>query len=107
MSATSQERVLYAAKSRQWNSTQCPKFRTEFPEEHAKNLEWIRQTEQENARRHADEQAREQEQRQRKALVGKDGRRKERLMSKWIVIGLIGAVVVARAWQRFREVSTV
>ena len=105
MTATAQERVLYAAKSRQWNSIQCPKFLTEFPEEHAKNLEWIRQTEQENARRQADEHAREQKQRQRKALI-KDGRRKEGLVSKWIVIGLIGAVVAARAWQRFREVST-
>lgn len=74
MAATSSERVLYAAKSRKWNSTQNNKFPSEFPTEHTANIEWIKKTEEENARRVEEEgRAREELLRNGGELQRKDG----------------------------------
>ena len=102
MAATSAERVVYASKSRKWNSTQNNKFPIEFPSEHADNLEWITKTDEEAARNRAEEeiqrkgyQAKEQEQRGNKKKSGGKG--------KWIIIGIVGVLIAVRAWQRYRE----
>ena len=107
MAATSAERVLYATKSRKWNSTQNNKFPTEFPTEHAANLEWVRKTEEEEAaRRRAEEEARGRrgqielaEKKQDLAKRNRDG------SGKWWIIGVVGFLVAMRAWQRYKEVS--
>src|SRR5271170_3592616 len=117
MAATSAERIVYASKSKKWNSTQNNKFPIEFPTEHTANLNWIRQVDEENARR-AEEETRAKEELQRKGgggrglqngLKGKndgangaggaggDGR------AKWIVLGVVGFIIAVRAWQRYRE----
>jgi hypothetical protein len=117
MAATSAERVLYAAKSRKWNSTQHNKFPIEFPVEHAANLEWIRKTEEEAARKRAEEELRgienkaEQERNalQQQQLQGARGgkARGEGFAGKWIVVGVVGVVIALRAWQRYQEGASV
>jgi hypothetical protein len=106
MAATSAERVLYAAKSRKWNSTQNNKFATEFSTEHAANLEWVRKTEEEAVRKRAEEEAKggagQQEQPKKEQQVAK---RKREGSGKWWIIGVVGIIVVMRAWQRYKEVT--
>jgi hypothetical protein len=106
MAATSAERVLYAAKSRKWNSTQNNKFATEFPTEHAENLEWVRKTEEEAARKRAEEEAKgragPKEQPKKEREVAK---RKREGSGKWWIIGVVGLIVAMRAWQRYKEVT--
>jgi len=106
MAATTAERVVYASKSRKWNSRQCLKFATEFPVEHAGNIEWIRKADEELARRRIEEEARaketeaarKEEARGRGTIKAKgDGR------GKWIVVGIIGILVAMRGWQRWKE----
>lgn len=99
MTATSAERIVYASKSRKWNSSQNNKFPIEFPAEHTANLEWIRQTEEEAARRRADEELRGTGERRNQESV----RRKSDGKGKWIVIGVIGIIIAMRAWQRYKE----
>lgn len=108
MVATSAERVLYAQKSKKWNSAQNYKFPIEFPAEHAANLEWIKKTEEEEAaRRRVEEELRARGElpsgrnvRQEAGKRGSDGR------GKWIVIGVVGVLVAMRAWQRFNDGAT-
>ena len=115
MAATSAERVLYAAKSRKWNSTQNNKFPTEFPTEHDANLDWIRKAEEDAARRRADEELRgiqrqaeqdkmhqiqQQQAGQRGNKVKRDGKGGT---GKWIIVGVVGIIVALRAWQRYQE----
>lgn len=109
MAATSAERILYAAKSRKWNSTQNNKFPVEFATEHAANLEWIKKTEEEAARRRADEVVRGNErqvelermqqfkQREGNKQKGDGG------SGKWFLVGVVGVIVALRAWQRYQE----
>ena len=108
MTATSAERVVYASKSRKWNSTQNNKFPTEFATEHAENLEWIKKAEEEAARRRLEEQARPKGLSSGKSQTtvakavhgvkrGSSGR------GKWIILGVIGILVAMRAWQRYKE----
>lgn len=112
MAATSAERVLYAAKSRKWNSTQNNKFPAEFPLEQAANLEWIRKAE-EAARKRAEEELRgieraEQEktlQRQGQQVKGKV--KGENGVGKWVIVGVVGVIVALRAWQRYQEGASV
>jgi len=109
MAATSAERVLYASKSRKWNSTQCPKFLTEFPTEHAANLEWIQNAENAAAQRRAEQEirAREEAQRGRGGEGDRAGRNqkggKDSGRGKWIVLGVVGVILAMRAWQRYKE----
>jgi len=107
MAATSAERVLYATKSRKWNSTQNNKFPIEFPTEHAENLEWIRKTEEESARRRVEEEARTQEELQRKGEQRKEmekaGEKKDGRSGRWIIFGVVGAIIAMRAWQRYKD----
>jgi hypothetical protein len=115
MAATSAERVLYASKSRKWNSTQCPKFLTEFSAEHAANLDWIRQTEAAAAQRRAEQETKVREDARRMAeeegeaaaaaaaLGGKRKRGKDGGRGKWIVLGVVGLILGMRAWQRYKE----
>ena len=108
MAATSAERIVYASKSRKWNSTQNNKFPTEFPSEHAENLEWIRKTEEQAARKRAEEELRAREELQRKGYKtkGQDQRGKQKKwdgMGKWIIIGIVAALIAMRAWQRYKE----
>lgn len=107
MAATSAERVLYAAKSRKWNSTQNNKFPNEFPTEHVANLEWVIKTEEEAAaRKRAEEEAQGRQghivQREKKKDLGE---RKRDGSGKWWIIGVVGFIVAMRAWQRYKEVS--
>lgn len=113
MAATSAERILYAAKSRKWNSTQNNKFPVEFPTEHAANLEWIRKTEEEAARRRADEEERGMERQvevermlQHKQREG-NKRKGDGRSGKWILVGVVGVIVALRAWQRYHEGTSV
>jgi len=104
MSATTAERVIYAAKSRKWNSTQNPKFPTEFPDEHAANLEWIRKAEEEAARQHLQHvQAEILKSQTRNSSTGDARAKKESGTRKWIMIGVIGVLVALRAWQRYKQ----
>jgi hypothetical protein len=103
MTATPAERVIYAAKSRKWNSTQNNKFPVEFPAEHAANLEWIRQTEEEAARRQADEGLLGTGEQRRRGPSQEFVQRKSDGMGKWIIIGVIGIIIAMRAWQRYKE----
>ena len=110
MAATSSERVLYAAKSRKWNSTQNNKFPSEFPTEHTANIEWIKKTEEENARRVEEEgRAREELLRNGGELQRKDGetggrnRKRGEGRGKWIILGIVGVIIAMRAWQRYKE----
>jgi hypothetical protein len=107
MTATSAERVIYASKSRKWNSTQSHKFAVEFPTEHAENLEWIRKIDEEAAKRRIDEETRlKEEQQVAQTKQGKEvGKRKGDGRGKWIAIGIVGAVIALRAWQRYKEGS--
>jgi hypothetical protein len=107
MAATSAERVLYAAKSRKWNSTQNNKFPSEFPTEHAANLEWVKKTEEEAAaRKRTEEEARERRGQIEPAGKIQDGAKRNRDGSgKWWIIGVVGLIVAMRAWQRYKEVS--
>ena len=93
---------VYAAKSRKWNSTQNNKFPIEFPSEHAANLEWIRKTDEEAARNRAEEEV----QRigyQTKELEQRGKQKKSDGKGKWMIIGILGALIAVRAWQRYRE----
>ena len=108
MAATSAERIVYASKSRKWNSTQNNKFPTEFPSEHAENLEWIRKTEEETARKRAEEELRALGESQNKGhkTKGQELRKKQKRSegaAKWIIIGIVGALIAMRAWQRYKE----
>ena len=114
MAATSAERVLYASKSRKWNSSQCPKFLTEFPAEHAANLEWIRQAEAAAAQRRAEQETKVREDARRTAeedgeaasaaaALGGKKRGKDGGRGKWIILGVLGAILGIRAWQRYKE----
>jgi hypothetical protein len=105
MSATAAERVLHASKSRKWNSTQNNKFPNEFPAEHAANLEWIKKTEEETARRRAEDEL--VGLRERSATQREAAKRRSDGFGKWIVFGVIGAIVVVRACQRYREMIMV
>src|SRR5271170_4060566 len=107
MAATPTERVLYASKSRKWNSTQCQKFLTEFPTEHAANLDWIRETETAAAQRRVEQETRGRDDARRIAAegeaaaaagMGKTGE-KNRGRGKWIALGIVGIVLAMRAWQ--------
>jgi len=103
MVTTPTERVLYASKSRKWNSTLSPKFPTEFPDEHAANLEWIKKTEQEAVQRENGLQMAEQA----VSAGGQQihgGRARKDNRGKWIVAGIIGILIALRGWQRFREI---
>jgi hypothetical protein len=107
MTATSAERILYASKSRKWNSTQNNKFPAEFPTEHAENLEFIRKVEEEAAWRRAEEQlplrvsASKSQMTVAKAVHGV--KRGSSGTGKWIIFVVIGVLVVLRAWQRYKE----
>jgi hypothetical protein len=107
MTATSAERIVYASKSRKWNSTQNNKFPAEFPTEHAENLEFIRKAEEEAARRRAEEQLRprvltsKSQTTVAKAVHGV--KRGSSGRGKWIIFGVIGVLVALRAWQRYKE----
>lgn len=108
MAATSVERATYAAKSRKWNSTQNNKFPTEFPAEHAVNIEWIRKTEEEAARKRAEEELRAGEELLRKGYKTKGQEQRGRQKksdgkAKWIILGIVGALIAMRAWQRYKE----
>ena len=104
MAATSPERVIYASKSRKWNSTQSSKFAVEFPTEHAENLEWIRKTDEENARRRVNEEARIKEEQRGQAIRDKEvAKRKGDGRGKWAFIGFVGIAIALRAWQRYKE----
>ena len=104
MAATTAERIVYAAKSRKWNSTQNNKFPVEFPAEHAANLEWIKKAGEEAARRQTEEESRVRDEQQK---IERDARqvakRKSDSAGKWILIGIIGIIVAMRAWQRYNE----
>ena len=109
MAATSAERVLYASKSRKWNSTQCPKFITEFAIEHAANLDWIRETENSATLRRAELESKAREDAQRARAEGErmtgGGKKggKDVGRGKWIVLGVVGGILAMRAWQRYKE----
>jgi hypothetical protein len=109
MAATSAERVLYAAKSRKWNSTQNNKFHIEFPTEHAANLEWIKKTEEEAVRRRAEEELRgnerqmELERMQQYKQQEGNKRKGDGGSGKWLLVGVVGIIVALRAWQRYQE----
>jgi hypothetical protein len=110
MTATAAERVVYASKSRKWNSTQNTKFPSEFPTEHAGNLEWIKKTEEEAAKRRLDEQNRSMSATttagRSQTVVAKAVHGVKKGSSgrgKWIILGIIGALVAIRAWQRYKE----
>ena len=108
MAATSAERVVYAAKSRKWNSTQNNKFPAEFPTEHAANLEWIRKTEEEaSARRRVDEELLAQENSRLRRTGQRTAKKRSDGRGKWIILGVISVFVAMRAWQRYNEVATV
>src|SRR5579862_1934062 len=89
MSASSAERRRFAHQSRKWNSTQNPKFLTEFPEEHAANLEWMRKDAEEQ-RRIQDAQTQESKLQEHAQLAAKN-RRDSSGIRKWVMIGVIGA----------------
>jgi hypothetical protein len=101
MTATSAERILYASKSRKWNSTQNNKFPTEFPTEHAENLEFIRKAEEEAVQQWAEEQLRLWVSASKGQMsVAKAVHGVKRGLSgtgKWIIFGVIGVLVVLRA----------
>jgi hypothetical protein len=104
MAATSAERVIYASKSRKWNSTQSNKFLVEFPTEHAENLEWIRKQDEETARRRVSEEHRLQDETRGLKEQGMEvAKRKGDGRAKWIAIGVVGLVLAMRAWQRYKE----
>src|SRR5579859_6195254 len=109
MAATSAERVLYAAKSRKWNSTQNNKFPIEFPTEHAANLEWIRKAEEEATRRRAEEEVRGNERQMELERMQQHKRREGNKQKgdggtgKWFLVGVVGFIVALRAWQRYQE----
>lgn len=102
MAATSAERAVYASKSRKWNSTQNNKFPTEFPSEHADNLEWIKKTDEEAARNRAEDDI-QRKGHQTKELEQRGKQKKSDGRGKWIIIGIVGALIAMRAWQRYRE----
>jgi hypothetical protein len=104
MAATSAERVIYASKSRKWNSTQSNKFPVEFPTEHSENVEWIRKQDEEAVRRQVNEEHRLQEETRGVKEQGKEvAERKGDGRVKWIAIGIVGLVIAMRAWQRYKE----
>ena len=107
MAATSSERILYASKSRKWNSTQNYKFPTEFPTEHAENLKWIRKTEEASARTRAHEDLIHATEKSQQDANGEIGRNEQQKKSdgkgKWIIIWIVGVIVAMRAWQRYNE----
>jgi len=108
MTATSAERIVFASKSRKWNSTQNNKFPTEFASEHTENLDWIRKTEEEAARKRAEEELRAREELQRKGnktkgLESSANQKKSDGRGKWIFIGIVGVIIAVRAWQRYKE----
>src|SRR5271154_6751040 len=105
MAATSAERVLYAAKSRKWNSTQNNKFATDFPTEHAVNLEWVRKTDEEAARKRVEEEAKGRAGHQEQPKKEQVAKRKREGSGKWWIIGVVGIIVAMRAWQRYKEVT--
>jgi glutamate synthase domain-containing protein 3 len=101
MVTTAPERVIYASKSRKWNSTQAAKFPVEFPEEHAANLEWIKKMEQEAMSRDAERMAGQTASGKAMQAHGGTGRKDGR--GKWIFVGIIGILFALRGWQRFRD----
>ena len=106
MTATSAERILYASRSRKWNSTQCPKFLTEFPAEHAANLEWIGEAETTAVRQRIEQENKAREESQARIADGAVAmRQKERNAGrgKWILLGALGIILAMRAWQRYKE----
>jgi hypothetical protein len=67
-------------------------------------LEWIRKMDEESARRRGDEEARikdEQKKGTQKMQGMEVAKRKGDGRRKWIAIGIVGLVVVMRAWQRY------
>ena len=105
MSATPAEREMYAAKSRKWNSLHNNKFPLEFPAEHAANLEWIKKQEEQAALQQGEGELNGTVLQGTKAR--EDSRKRSDGIGKWILLGVIGAIVILRALQRYREMVTV
>lgn len=107
MTATPAERRRYAENSRKWNSTQNPKFVSEFPDEHAANLEWIKKGEEEQKRLEQERLRQQQQQNQHSKWQGetqpRDNMRDASGMRKWVMIGVIGILVALKAWQRYKQ----
>ena len=105
MSATAAERIIYAQKSRKWNSTQNPKFLVEFAEQHAANLEWIKQADEMTARKRAEEELKAKEERATKEQTARQHElgKKAAFRGKWIILGAVGVMIALRAWQRYYE----
>jgi hypothetical protein len=100
ISATPAERRRFAQISRRWNSTQNPKFLTEFPDEHAANLGWLRKEEEESQEERQESHGRTAQDEIQQSLKNRKDTSGTR---KWVMIGVIGVLVALRAWQRYKQ----